>query len=55
MPRTATDGRVYDFASSCGKCGQDFVFDTSKKRNDWLRAHDPDHYDFASFFMQGRV
>lgn len=49
------EGRTYDYAASCGQCGQDFVFGTSKQRNDWLRGHDPQHTDFVSFFLQGRV
>lgn len=44
-----------DYAASCGRCGQDFVFGTSKERNDWLRDHDPKHFDFVSFFRQVRV
>lgn len=46
---------TFDYAASCGKCGEDFVFGTSKERNDWLREHDPDHYDFCSFFRQARL
>jgi hypothetical protein len=44
-----------DFAASCERCGQDFVFGTSKERNDWYRAHDLTHDDFVSFFRQARV
>lgn len=49
------NGRGYDYAASCGQCGQDFVFGTSKERNDWLRAHEPKHMDSVSFFLQGRI
>lgn len=44
-----------DYAASCGKCGQDYVFGTSKQRNDWLAEHDPTHLAFVSFFRQARV
>jgi hypothetical protein len=44
-----------DYVASCGKCGEDFVFGTSKERNEWLFYHDPEHLDFVSFFRQARV
>lgn len=44
-----------DYVASCGKCGADFVYGTSKERDNWLREHDPDHHDFVSFFRQARV
>jgi hypothetical protein len=49
----STEG--WDYASSCGRCGKDFVFETSKDRNDWYRAHDEDHEAFVSFFKQARL
>lgn len=50
-----SETKKFDYAASCGRCGQDFVFSTSKERNDWLRGHDPAHTDFVSFFRQARV
>lgn len=44
-----------DFVASCGKCGKDFVFRTSRERIDWYRAHPRGHLDFVSFFRQGRL
>jgi len=43
-----------DYVASCGKCGVDFAYGTSRERNDWLREHDPEHRDFVSFFRQVR-
>ena len=49
----------YDLVASCGRCGEDFVFATSKERDDWYDAHHAEHgaahTDFVSFFRQGRI
>lgn len=42
----------YDYVASCDKCGQDFMFSTSKKRDAWLVEHDLEHYDYILFLRK---